>query len=36
MQVAIRELGHALGTQTSVRLKSGNGLNEQSPSQEIL
>ena len=36
LQVALRELGRATGSQTSVRLKSGNGHNDQSPSQEIL
>lgn len=36
LQVALRELGHATGAQASVRLKSGNGHNDQSPSQEIL
>jgi GAF domain-containing protein len=34
LQVAVRELGRALDTQASVRLKSGSGDNGFSPSQE--
>ena len=34
MQVAVRELGHALGTQTSVRLKSGDDHEDRKPPAE--